>query len=516
LNIHERLVDLNKRKAEGSLGGGIRRIEGQRQRGKLTARDRIQLLVDTGSFEEFDSLVLHNATDFGVDKQRYYGDAVVTGSARIDGRPVFVFSQDFTVVGGSVSEVAARKICKVMDLAMKTGVPVIGLNDGGGARIQEGVASLGGYGEIFLRNVKASGVVPQISVIMGPTAGGAVYSPAMTDFIFMLERTSFMYITGPDVVKSVTAEDLDDHELGGARVHATLSGVAHFSMENEEDCLNEVRRLLSFLPLNNMEDSPLVETGDSIDRRDEDLLTVVPEDTSRAYDVRDVIWRLVDAGDFMEVHEQYAQNIVVGFARMAGRTVGIVGNQPLFLAGTLDINASSKAARFVRFCDCFNIPIVTFVDVAGYLPGKAQEYAGIINHGAKLVFAYAEATCPKVTVILRKAYGGAYVAMGSKHLGGDVNLSWPTGAIAVTGPDAAAPIIFRAQIERADDPAEERSKLVRQYEERFANPYISAARGFIDDVIDPRDTRPKIIRALDTLQNKSERNPAKKHDNIPL
>jgi propionyl-CoA carboxylase beta chain len=351
---------------------------------------------------------------------------------------------------------------------------------------------------------------------MGPTAGGAVYSPAMTDFIFMVDKTSFMYITGPDVVKSVTAEDLDDNELGGARVHATLSGVAHFSMENEENCLNEVRRLLSFLPLNNLDDAPVVETGDSVERRDDDLLTVVPENTSRAYDVRDVIWRVVDGGDFMEVHEQYAQNIVVGFARMAGRTVGIVGNQPMFLAGTLDINASSKAARFVRFCDCFNIPIVTFVDVAGYLPGKAQEYGGIINHGAKLVFAYAEATCPKVTVILRKAYGGAYVAMGSKHLGGDVNLSWPTGAIAVTGPDAAAPIIFRAQIERAEDPAGERAKLIKQYEERFANPYISASRGFIDDIIDPRDTRPKIIRALETLQNKAERNPAKKHGNIPL
>jgi len=516
VDINERLEDLKRRKAQAALGGGERRIEGQRQRGKLTARERINLLVDPGSFVEFDSLVLHNASDFGVDKQRFLGDAVVTGSARIDGRPVYVFAQDFTVVGGSVSEVAAHKICKIMDFALKTGAPVIGLNDGGGARIQEGVASLGGYGEIFLRNVKASGVIPQISVIMGPTAGGAVYSPAMTDFIFMLEKTSFMYITGPDVVKSVTAEDLDDHELGGARVHATISGVAHFSLESEEDCLNEVRRLLSFLPLNNMEDPPQVDTGDSPERRDEDLLSVLPENTSRAYDVRDVIWRVVDGGDFMEVHEQYAQNIVVGFARMGGRTVGIVANQPLFLAGTLDINASIKAARFVRFCDCFNIPIVTFVDVAGYLPGKAQEYAGIINHGAKLVFAYGEATVPKVTCILRKAYGGAYVAMGSKHLGGDVNLAWPTGAIAVTGPDAAAPIIFRAQIERAEDQEAERARLVREYEERFANPYISASRGFIDDVIDPRETRPRIIRALEMLQSKADRHPAKKHGNIPL
>jgi propionyl-CoA carboxylase beta chain len=415
-----------------------------------------------------------------------------------------------------VSEAAAEKICKIMDLAMKTGVPIIGINDGGGARIQEGVASLGGYGEIFRRNALASGVIPQISVIMGPTAGGAVYSPAMTDFIFMLEKTSFMYITGPDVVKSVTAEDVDDHELGGARVHATLSGVAHFSIDDEEECLNEVKRLMSFLPLNNMDDAPLVETGDSPDRRDEDLLTVLPENPSRAYDVRDVIWRAVDHGDFMEVHEQYAQNIVVGFARLGGRSVGVVANQPLFLAGTLDINASTKAARFVRFCDCFNLPIVTFVDVSGYLPGTAQEYAGIISHGAKLVFAYAEATVPKVTCILRKAYGGAYVAMGSKHLGGDVNLAWPTGAIAVTGPDAAAPIIFRAQIERAEDQPAERARLVREYEERFANPYISASRGYVDDVIDPRDTRPKIIRALEMLQNKAERLPPKKHGNIPL
>jgi propionyl-CoA carboxylase beta chain len=516
VDINERLEDLKKRKSQGALGGGPQRIEAQRNRGKLTARERIHLLVDPRSFEEFDSLVLHSAIDFGVDKQRFYGDAVVTGFARIDGRPAYIFSQDFTVVGGSVSEVAAQKICKVMDLAMKTGVPVIGINDGGGARIQEGVASLGGYGEIFKRNAKASGVIPQISVVMGPTAGGAVYSPAMTDFIFMLEKTSFMYITGPDVVKSVTAEDVDDHQLGGARIHATLSGVAHFSMSDEEECLNEVKRLLSFLPLNNMEDPPLVETGDSPDRREEDLLSVLPENPQRAYDVRDVIWRVVDNGDFMEVHEQYAQNIVVGFARMGGRPVGIVANQPLFLAGTLDINASTKAARFVRFCDCFNLPIVTFVDVSGYLPGTAQEYAGIITHGAKLVFSYAEATVPKITCILRKAYGGAYVAMGSKHLGGDVNLSWPTGAIAVTGPDAAAPIIFRSQIERAEDPASERSRLVQEYESRFANPYISASRGFIDDVIDPRDTRPRMIRALEMLQNKVERNPSKKHGNIPL
>ncbi len=516
MDIHERIEDLKKRKAEGALGGGARRIEAQRQRGKLTARERIDLLADPGSFEEFDSLVQHRGIEFGTDKQRFAGDAVVTGFARVEGRPIYLFSQDFTVFGGSMSEAAEEKICKVMDLAMKTGIPMIGLNDGGGARIQEGVASLAGYGEVFRRNVLASGVIPQISVMLGPTAGGAVYSPAMTDFIFMVEKTSFMYITGPDVVKSVTAEDVDDQQLGGARIHATLSGVAHFSLDGEEECINEVKRLLSFLPLNNMEDPPFPDTGDDPNRRDEDLLTIVPESSSRAYDVRDVVWRVVDNGDFMEVHEQYAQNIVVGFARMGGRTVGVVGNQPMFLAGTLDINASTKAARFVRFCDCFNIPIVTFVDVAGYLPGTAQEYAGIINHGAKLVFAYGEATVPKITCILRKAYGGAYVAMGSKHLGGDVNLCWPTGALAVTGPDAAAPIIFRAQIERAEDPEAERARLIKDYEARFANPYISASRGFIDDVIDPRDTRPRIIRALEMLQTKTERLPPKKHGNIPL
>jgi len=516
MNIHERIDELTKRKAEGALGGGVRRIEAQRAKGKLTARERISLLLDPGSFDELDGLVTHRGSDFGVERQRFPGDSVITGFGRIEGRPVCVFSQDFTVFGGSVSEAAAEKVCKLMDLSLKTGMPVIGLNDGGGARIQEGVASLAGYGEIFRRNVLASGVVPQISVILGPTAGGAVYSPSITDFVFMVDELSYMYITGPDAVKAVTMEDVTDEELGGARIHATRSGVAHFSQPSEDACLSEVRRLLSFLPANNMEDPPFVDTDDDPLRRDEELLDVLPADATRAYDMRDVIYRVVDQADFLEVHEQFAQNLVVGFGRLAGRTVGIVANQPMYLAGTLDINASLKGARFVRTCDCYNIPIVTFVDVTGYLPGTAQEHAGIISHGAKLVYAYAEATVPKVSCIIRRAYGGAYIAMGSKHLGGDINLSWPTSAIAVTGPDVAATIVFRNQIERSDDPAGTRARLVQDYEERFANPYIAASRGYIDEVIDPRDTRARIIRALEMLRNKAERPPAKKHGNIPL
>lgn len=511
--MQERLDDLRRRKEQAALGGGQRRIDAQHARGKFTARERLNLLLDSGSFDELDSLVIHRSSDFGVDQQRFPGDSVVTGSGRIEGRPVYVFAQDFTVIGGSVSEVAAEKICKVMDLALKTGVPLIGLNDGGGARIQEGVASLKGYGEIFRRNVKASGVVPQISVILGPTAGGAVYSPSITDFVFMVEDHSYMFITGPDVVKAVTMEEVSDEELGGARVHATRSGVAHFVLETEEECLSEVRRLFSFLPSNNMEDPPVVEMGDDPRRRDEDMLRILPENDSHPYDVREVIYRVVDSADFMEVHADYAQNIVVGFGRLAGRTVGIVANQPLYLAGTLDIAASLKAARFVRFCDCFNIPIVTFADVSGYLPGTAQEHGGIITHGAKLVYAYAEATVPKVTCILRKAYGGAYIAMGSKHLGGDINFAWPTGSIAVTGPEAAVNIVFRSQIQLNPD---SRSQLISDYQERFANPYVSAERGYVDDVIDPRDTRWKIIRALEMLSNKVERLPNKKHGNIPL
>ncbi|HZP58081.1 MAG TPA: acyl-CoA carboxylase subunit beta [Dehalococcoidia bacterium] len=516
MSTEERLKRLLQMKEQARLGGGARRIEAQHERGKLTARERLDILLDPGSFEEVDQLMVHRATEFGLDKQHYLGDAVVTGHGKIDGRGVFVFSQDFTVFGGSLSEAMGEKMSKIMDLALKTGTPVIGLNDSGGARIQEGVASLGGYGDVFLRNVLASGVVPQISVIMGPCAGGAVYSPALTDFVFMTQGTSQMFLTGPDVIKSVTFEDVTHEELGGATAHAMRSGVAHFAIENEEDTLLEVRRLMSFLPLNNMEDPPLMETGDDVHRRADDMISIVPEDASKPYDVREVIHRIVDAGDFMEVHAQYAQNIVVGFARMAGRTVGIVANQPLYLAGVLDIDSSRKGARFVRFCDAFNIPILTLVDVPGYLPGVAQEYGGIIVHGAKLVYAYAEATVPKVTVIMRKAFGGAYDAMGSKHLRADVNFSWPQGEIAVVGPEPAVNILYRQRLQEAADPVAERAKLVADYAERFANPYVAAARGYVDDVIDPRDTRWKVIRAFDTLRSKTDSTPPKKHGNPPL
>jgi acetyl-CoA carboxylase carboxyltransferase component len=509
----DRLNDLTRLKDEARLGGGAQRIDAQHGRGKLTARERINVLLDDGTFEEFDALVLLAGTEF--NKAGVQPEAVVTGWGKIDGRPVYIFSQDFTVVGGSLSKQMGDKVVKIMDLAMKNGAPVIGLNDGGGARIQEGVDSLASYGDIFLRNTLASGVVPQISAVMGPAAGGAVYSPALTDFVFMT-KAAYMYITGPEVVKSVTGENLAHEELGGAMVHATRSGVAHFAIEGEEECLQEMRRLLSFLPLNNMEDPPLMETGDDPARRDEDLLHVIPEDSSKAYDMREVIYRVVDAGDFLEVHEHFAQNIITGFARMLGRTVGIVGNQPMYLAGVLDIDSSRKASRFVRFCDAFNIPIVTFVDTSGYLPGSAQEYAGIITHGAKLVYAYSEATVPKVTIIVRRATGGAYDAMGSKHLRADVNYAWPSGEIAVMGPDAAVNIIYRRDLEKAKNIEAERAKLVEDYKDQFANPYVAAARGFIDDVIDPRDTRPKIIRALDMLSSKSDTTPAKKHGNIPL
>jgi len=507
------LIDL---KEQAKLGGGPKRIEAQHGRGKMTARERLHLLLDEGSFEELDQLIVHRATEFGLDKQRYLGDAVVTGYGKIEGRLVYVFSQDFTVFGGSLSEAMGEKMAKVMDLALRNGGAVIGLNDSGGARIQEGVASLASYGDIFLRNVLASGVIPQISVIMGPCAGGAVYSPAMTDFIFMTEGTSQMYITGPDVIKAVTGEEITHQELGGAMAHATRSGVCHFAIEGEEECLMEVRRLMSFLPLNNVEDPPLVETADDPHRRDSDLLTIVPDDPNKPYDMRDIILRVVDAGDFMEVQEHFAQNIVVGFARMAGRTVGIVGNQPLYVAGVLDIDSSRKAARFVRFCDCFNIPIITFVDVPGFLPGVSQEYGGIIIHGSKLVYAYSEATVPKVTIITRKAYGGAYDAMGSKHLRADVNLAWPSGEIAVMGPDAAVNIIYRQRLAQAEKPEELREQLIEDYKERFANPYVAAERGYIDDVIDPRETRFRVIRALEMLRNKRDSNPPKKHGNIPL
>jgi acetyl-CoA carboxylase carboxyltransferase component len=510
----DRLNALERLREQARLGGGQARIDAQHGRAKLTARERLRILLDEGSFEEFDQLVLLAGTEFNASKVQ--AEAVVTGWGKIDGRPVYVFSQDFTVVGGSLSEPMGAKCVKIMDLAVRNGAPVIGLNDGGGARVQEGVDSLASYGEIFLRNVLASGVIPQVSVVLGPAAGGAVYSPALTDFVFMTKGQAQMYITGPDVIKAVTGEDVTHEDLGGAMAHATRSGVCHFAIEGEEECLQEVRRLMAFLPLNNMEDPPLMETGDDPTRRDEDLLRIIPDDPIRPYDMREVIYRVVDAGDFMEVHEHFAQNIIVGFARMAGRTVGIVGNQPIYLSGVLDIDASRKAARFVRFCDAFNIPIVTFVDVPGYLPGTSQEYGGIIIHGAKLVYAYAEATSPKVTVIVRRAYGGAYDAMGSKHLRADVNYSWPTGEIAVMGPDAAVNIIHRRELEKTENVEETRRQLIDEYKTRFANPYVAASKGFIDDVIDPRETRPKIIRALEMLRTKTDSTPPKKHGNVPL
>ena len=512
----DRLAHMNELKEEGALGGGAERIEAQHKRGKLTARERLKLLLDEGTFEETDALVTHRSSEFGLDQQKYLGDSVVTGYGKVDGRLVFVYAQDFTVFGGSLSEAAGEKVCKVMDLALRNGAPVIGLNDGGGARIQEGVVSLRGYGEIFTRNVMSSGVVPQISLIMGPTAGGAVYSPAITDFVFMTQGSSYMYITGPDVVRQVTHEDVTHEDLGGAQVHFTKTGVAHFMAENDEDCLQEARRLMSFLPSNNAEDPPLADASDSPDRLCEELIGVIPDDPSKPYDVHKVIEPIVDDGDFMEVHAGWARSIVVGFARMGGRPVGFVANNPGYVAGVLDVDSSRKGARFVRFCDAFNIPIVTLVDVPGYLPGTGQEYGGIIIHGAKLLYAYAEATVPRVTIILRKDYGGAYLVMGSKHLRADINLAWPGAEIAVTGPDAAANIIFRREIEAASDPDSRRKELIDDYKERFANPYIAASRGFIDDVIDPRETRLKIIRALEMLENKTDSNPPRKHGNIPL
>jgi len=512
----DRLAKLERLKSESRLGGGQERIDAQHKRGKLTARERLNILLDEGSFEELDSLATHRSTEFGLDKQKYPGDAVATGFGKVDGRLVYVFSQDFTVFGGSLSEVAGEKICKVMDLALRNGAPLVGLNDGGGARIQEGVVSLKGYGEIFTRNVMASGVIPQISVIMGPTAGGAVYSPAITDFIFMTQGTGQMYITGPDVVRAVTQEEVTHEQLGGAHVHSTTTGIAHFAMESEEGCLNEVRRLLSFLPANNQEDPPYVEPADVPDRLCDELATIVPQDASKPYDVHEVIYSILDDGDLLEVHTGYARSIAVGLGRMDGRVVGIVANNPAHMAGVLDVDSSRKGARFVRFCDAFNIPIVTLVDVPGYLPGTGQEHGGIIVHGAKLLYAYAEATVPKVTVILRKDYGGAYLVMGSKHLRADMNYAWPGAEIAVTGPDAAANIIFRREIEAAQDPEAKRKELIEEYRRNFANPYIAASRGFIDDVIDPRQTRIKVIRALEMLENKVDSNPPKKHGNIPL
>jgi propionyl-CoA carboxylase beta chain len=512
----DRIARLERMRAEALQGGGPVRVERQHAWGKLTARERLDLLLDPGSFVEIDAFVTHRATEFGLDRQHFLGDGVVTGHGTIAGRLVFVFSQDFTVLGGSLSEAYAEKICKVMDLAMKVGAPVIGLNDSGGARIQEGVASLGGYAEIFLRNVLASGVVPQISVIMGPCAGGAVYSPAMTDFTVMVEGTSYMFVTGPNVVKAVTHEEVDADSLGGAGVHTGRSGVAHLAARDEAEAIEHVRRLLSHLPQNNLAEVPLLPTADPADRMDPDLDSVVPEEPQKPYDMHDVLRRIVDDGDFFEIQPAWAANIIIGFARIGGRSAGIVAQQPAVLAGALDIDASVKAARFVRTCDAFNVPLVTFVDVPGFLPGVAQEHGGIIKHGAKLLYAYCEATVPKVTVITRKAYGGAYDVMSSKHIRGDINYAWPTAEIAVMGAAGAVNIIFKDAISGAEDPAAEHQRLVAAYEEEFSNPYVAAARGYIDEVILPRETRPRLVRAMEILADKRDTNPRKKHGNIPL
>ncbi|HLW26246.1 MAG TPA: acyl-CoA carboxylase subunit beta [Kiloniellales bacterium] len=510
--MQEILRELELRREQARLGGGQRRIDAQHAKGKLTARERLTVLLDEGSFEEWDMFVEHRCVDFGMDEQRVAGDGVVTGHGTIDGRPVMVFSQDFTVFGGSLSETHAEKICKVMDQAMKLGVPVIGLNDSGGARIQEGVASLGGYADVFLRNVQASGVIPQISMIMGPCAGGAVYSPAMTDFIFMVQDSSYMFVTGPDVVKTVTHETVTQEELGGAITHTTTSGVADLAFENDVEALLELRRFLSFLPLNNREQPPLRATRDPAERDDFSLDTLVPSNPNKPYDMKELIHKVVDEGEFFELQPNYAGNIITGFGRMNGRPVGIVANQPMVLAGCLDIASAIKGARFVRFCDCFNIPIVTFVDVPGFLPGTAQEYNGIIKHGAKLLFAYAQATVPKVTVITRKAYGGAYDVMSSKHLRGDANYAWPTAEIAVMGPKGAVEIIFRQD---ANDPEKVEAR-TEEYRQRFANPFVAASRGFIDDVIMPHGTRRRICGALKLLESKKLEDPWRKHDNMPL
>ena len=512
----QKLERLARLREQSRQGGGQKRIQQQHDKGKLTARERIDLLLDQGTFVEMDPFVTHRATDFGMADRVVPSDAVVTGYGKVDGRQVFLYAQDFTVFGGSLSEVVGQKICKIMDMAMKTGSPVVGLNDSGGARIQEGVLSLYAYGEIFLRNTLASGVVPQLSVILGPSAGGAVYSPAITDFVFMVQGISQMYITGPDVILAVTGEDVTHEELGGALPHSTRSGVAHFVSDTEDECFGQVRRLLGFLPSNNMEDPPSVQPLDDPGRMDESLFDIVPAEPQKAYDIRDIVTRVVDGGEFMEVHQRFAPNIVVGFARLAGRTVGIVGNQPAYLAGVLDINASTKASRFVRFCDCFNVPIITFVDVPGFMPGTDQEYGGIIKHGAKLLYAYAEATVPKLSVMTRKAYGGAYIVMGSKHLRGDINLAWPSAEIAVMGPEGAVNIVFREELAKAADAEEERARLVEEFREKFASPYLAASRGYLDDVIEPPETRPRLIRALEMLQNKRDTLPPKKHGNIPL
>ena len=516
MSLQEKLEELRRRNTQAEAGGGEERRARQHAEGKLSARERLELLFDEGTFEELDKLVEHRCQDFGMSAQRVPGDGVVTGHGRINARPAYAFAQDFTIFGGSLSEANAAKICKVMDLAMKVGVPVIGLNDSGGARIQEGVASLAGYADIFLRNTLASGVIPQISAIMGPCAGGAVYSPAITDFTLMVEKSSYMFVTGPDVIKTVMHEEVSKEELGGPMTHNAVSGVAHFITRDDPDCLALIRELLSFLPQNNREDPPRLESNDPADRREEALQTLVPTESDQPYDIKQIIHRVVDEGYFLEVHEHFAKNIVVGFARLGGQSVGIVANQPAVLAGCLDINASVKGARFVRFCDAFNIPLITFEDVPGFLPGTQQEFGGIIRHGAKLLFAFAEATVPKITVITRKAYGGAYCVMSSKHIRTDINYAYPTAEIAVMGPEGAVNIVYRRELQKAKDPEKLRREKVEEFRTRFANPYIAAERGWVDAIIEPRDTRPKLIAALRALDPKRDTNPPKKHGNIPL
>ncbi|MEX2472620.1 MAG: acyl-CoA carboxylase subunit beta, partial [Gemmatimonadota bacterium] len=513
MSIQEKLETLRELRAASEEGGGQKRVEAQHARGKLSARERLDLLLDEGSFVELDRFVTHRSTDFGLEDQKILGDGVVTGYGTVHGRLVYVFSQDFTVFGGSLSETHAEKIVKIQDMALKNGAPIIGLNDSGGARIQEGVVSLGGYADIFLRNTLASGVIPQISLILGPCAGGAVYSPAITDFVYMVRGTSYMFVTGPNVVKTVTHEDIDMEGLGGADVHASTSGVAHFAMDSEPECIGAVRELFRFIPQNNRELPPSIEGSDPHDRQDERLLEIVPENPNRPYDMRDVIRKITDHGEFYEVHEQFAANLLVGFAHFGGRAVGIVANQPSVLAGVLDIDSADKGARFVRFCDAFNIPLVVLEDVPGFLPGVAQEHGGIIRHGAKLLYAFAEATVPKVTVITRKAYGGAYDVMNSKHIRGDVNLAWPQAEIAVMGPKGAVEVLFRKEIAASDDPEAATERRIEEYREKFAHPYVAAARGYVDDVIDPRETRPRLISALDMLANKRDENPPRKHGN---
>ncbi len=512
----DKLTDLQNRRATINAGGGAEKIKTQHDSGKKTARERIAMLLDEGSFVEIDAFVEHRCNEFDMAKTKAPGEGVVTGYGTVDGRLVYVYAQDFTVIGGSLGEMHAKKICKVMDMAMKMGAPIVGMNDSGGARIQEGLDALSGFGEIFYRNTRASGVIPQISVIMGPCAGGAVYSPAITDFVFMVEKTSQMFITGPQVIKAVTGEDVSSNDLGGANAHMSKSGVAHFKAENDEQCIENVKKLISFLPSNNLADAPAYECADDLNRLSAKLATIVPDDANKAYDVKEVIAEVVDGGEFLEIQEGFATNIVIGFARMNGATIGIVANQPKVMAGALDVNSSDKAARFVRFCDSFNIPIVTFTDVPGYLPGVTQEHGGIIRHGAKLLYAYSEATVPLINVILRKAYGGAYIAMSSKHLGADMVFAWPTAEIAVMGPDGAANIIFRKEIAAAADPVATRAAKIEEYRQTFANPYEAAKRGYVDDVIEPDSTRPRIISALEMLAGKRDSLPVKKHGNIPV